>query len=312
MLKRPAIGLLFVFLFLQLSTQLATVATASTSSNFYWKSTYSRGAGTNPSTSATASCAAGLERGSVLTAPFAINGVKRGAYLCYPACKSGYKGTASECWQSTLPAGYVSCGAGLASSETICREIVANQLVSIAALSMAAVSLGTTESSAGEDVADVISVSKTAIQVAEKSPHLFAEAEHISKELLPLAKASALSLKKDMKLVADGLEDAPTFVKKQKAALAAGGISSAKLAKLVSTTKKLLLASKVTLRVGSILYNAVHNQNTSPIDYVRDTTALASFAFALYEITHPGDTVPASTIFGTISAFMYPQYGTTY
>jgi hypothetical protein len=227
-------------------------------------------------------------------------------------CKAGYKGTGPICWQSPAPASYIDCGAGVAVSETICGSIVANQLISISAFTLAAVSLGTSESSTGEDVADLVTTAKTEIKLAAKSPKILLESESLAKQLLPVAKTAATSIKSDLKAVADGVEDAPAFVKKEKAALTAGGLTSAKIQSLVATLKKAIVASKITLRVGSILYNAVHNTNTSPVDYMRDATAISSFAFGVYEISHPEDKVPASTIMGTMAAFMYPQWGVTY
>jgi hypothetical protein len=302
------------FLIVFIGYQIAGLAPASAASeNFYWKSTYTRGAGSSVAASSTAACAAGQERGVVLptTAPYAVNGAKAGVYLCYTVCKTGYKGIGPVCWQ-TPPAGYVSCGAGLAISSTHCAETVANQVISISALTLAVGMLAYSESSTGETVADVITTSRASVQIAAKSPKIFLECESIGKEMLPFARAAAADVKTDAKSFADGVLDAPTFATRMKTRLEAGGINVADLQAKILKLRKALLAAKITVRVGSILYYAMNDTNTSPIDIARDSAALASFAFAVYEITHPNDKVPASTILGTMASFMYPVYSVTY
>lgn len=72
------------------------------------KASYGRGAGVGRV------CSAGLEYD---------------AGLCYAACDAGYDGVGPVCW-GTCPEGMVACGAGCASSQTVCADTILSQVTS--------------------------------------------------------------------------------------------------------------------------------------------------------------------------------------
>jgi hypothetical protein len=63
------------------------------------------------------------------------------AGLCYPGCRTSYEGIGPVCW-GQCPTGYVSCGAGCATSATFCAEIIVDQVTSTLSLAANVASLG--------------------------------------------------------------------------------------------------------------------------------------------------------------------------
>jgi len=64
------------------------------------------------------------------------DGEKYDAGLCYSPCEnSDFRGIGPVCWQRT-PAGWVSCGAGIAESDEACREVMTNQFISVISLGL--------------------------------------------------------------------------------------------------------------------------------------------------------------------------------
>lgn len=68
-------------------------------------------------------------------------GLQGDAGLCYTGCRASYDGVGPVCW-GQCPTGYVACGAGCATSELFCAEIIGNQVFSTLSLAANVASLG--------------------------------------------------------------------------------------------------------------------------------------------------------------------------
>lgn len=75
------------------------------------------------------------------TIPTSCPGGQYDAGLCYKNCNSGYKGVGPVCW-NTCPSGKAACGAGCATSSSVCTDVILNQVSSTVSLAVTVATLG--------------------------------------------------------------------------------------------------------------------------------------------------------------------------
>jgi hypothetical protein len=89
-------------------------------------------------------------------------GKEMDAGLCYKSCRAGFTGKGPVCW-GTAPAGYHSCGMGVAINESVCASVTESQVQAVAELIAFGVTMG------GSGAAKVAIKDATRIEEGEKA-----------------------------------------------------------------------------------------------------------------------------------------------
>lgn len=93
------------------------------------------------------SCAKKIKIGTPVFGKCGSNQDRDGG-LCYSKCPSGYRGVGPVCW-GMPPSRWAHCGMGAAKSDSVCKRVIANQVVSVGQFAMFIGSMGTSAGGAG-------------------------------------------------------------------------------------------------------------------------------------------------------------------